>query len=231
MSLLPSRADYRNGNYTLDDAAPSITYQGFTASANSPPPIKKDKNAAAFYKGTISYTSSSSATASFTFANSLLQIYGPIGPAFGTFSVRVDQADCGSYSANRQEDSDGKAVLLWTGQFQPGQHQVQITNMQDGQSLALDYMVADGQANADWIGATGPAAPGPMQPDAGVFGAPKSEGKSSVGAIIGGILAALFIFVSTLTYVGLHVNLTGSLHYYSGGACVSTEKRVEKDQH
>jgi hypothetical protein len=190
VSLL-SAALIRFGNYSLDDADKSITYTGFTASANAPAPSSIGKPSNAFRGGTICYTSSTGAIASFSFASSLLQIHGPVGPAFGQFAVRVDQADCGTYTATRHEDSGGRAVLLWMGQFQAGQHQVEVRNIQDGQTLALDYMVADAQLPG-WTGGSG-AAPSPtgVSPGDG-----KSEGNSSVGAIIGGVLAGLFVLVS-----------------------------------
>lgn len=85
------------------------------------------------------------------------------------------------------------------GQFQAGQHQVEVKNLQDGQSLALDYMRAVGQYNADWVGGGGGGGKGktvvPVG-ETGVFpGDGKSEGKSTVGAIIGGVLAGLFVLV------------------------------------
>ena len=254
-------ADGRFGNYTLDDAAKSITYTGFTASANAPTPSGKSKGSSSpstFYRDTITYTSSSDALASFTFASSLIQIFGPVGPAFGTFQVTVDEADYGTYTATRHGDSGGHAVLLWMGQFQAGQHQVEVKNLQDGQSLALDFMRADGQYNADWLGAGGAGGKGktvvPVG-ETGVFpGDGKSEGKSAVGAIIGGVLAGLFVLVRPISIVlrphradeGARASevllewqgvrskvrereLISSWRYYYGGAYINTAKQAEKD--
>lgn len=199
---------------TLDDSSTEIIYAGFISSGTPPssrPKSAKSSDAHKYSDDTLSYTSTAGATASFNFSGTLLYVFGPVGPAFGTFKIRVDGKDQGTFNSTREHETP--STLLWFGQFTEGEHQVVISNQIDGRTLVLDYFICTTVAGV--IGSTseigtqwGPGVSGshgtsrPLDlhsTDMSPFPDLTSEdkGKSAAGAIAGGIIGSLGALVST----------------------------------
>ncbi|WVQ76437.1 hypothetical protein IAR50_006104 [Cryptococcus sp. DSM 104548] len=188
-------------NATLDDASSEITYTGFQSTSSPSSSSISAINKGDFYKDTISYTSSGDATAAFTFTGSALYIFGMTGPDFGCFSITIDSSSCGTFNASTTI-STSSTLLFFTTYLDPdAKHQVEITNLEDGMVLALDYFVAvspqsssSGSGTASASGTTSANADGSSATavwgDGGTSGGSASGGDSTA-SVIGGILGGL----------------------------------------
>ncbi|KAL7422497.1 hypothetical protein Q5752_003145 [Cryptotrichosporon argae] len=193
-------------NATLDDAAAAITYTGFTSSAGSD---ADDAVIAAgdFYDGTVSYTATAGAAASFEFDGSALYLFGMSGPSMGAYAVSVDSASA-SLNASTPGAADTSGALLYfiTG-LDEGTHAVSLTAL--GGLLAFDYAVAVSSGGAGGTAtttageaatATTTAGEAATATATGVDGT-VAAGSSGTGAIVGGVLGTLGgLFVLWLAY-------------------------------
>jgi hypothetical protein len=83
---------------------------------------------------------------------SAIYIFGPTGPAFGSFSVSLDSAPAlGTFNASTTVDTYGTLLFFRSG-LEDAKHQITLTNLVEGGLLAIDYIVA---TSATSLGAGG----------------------------------------------------------------------------
>ena len=148
-------------------------------------------------------------------SGSALYIFGPNGPSFGVFQVEIDNSVIGTYNASTTVDLYNTLLFFVTHLSSTSQHDVMLTNQDEGMFLALDYCVSV-QAGGSPVSAAGADQPGtavsaptgtgstpsvtsgfPNSPNDSNNGSASSQNPNgSAGAVIGGILGALAGLVS-----------------------------------
>ena len=180
-------------NFTLDDASPDLTYQGFTQTQEEGAALFDTAN---LYAKSVSYTTAAQATASFQFkgksgsddadAGIALYVYGICGPEMGAFTITVDSKPPIALSAAATTQHYNQLLFAQSQLDDQQTHTVIITNQENGKILALDYFVLTSDGSRPPQSIPQPTAP-PL---------PGEPGPDSTGAIIGGIIGGLVALVS-----------------------------------
>ncbi|KAJ9093415.1 hypothetical protein QFC21_006446 [Naganishia friedmannii] len=210
-------------NATIDDSSKAINYQGF-ASTSAPrvgtQSIVDDAVVKSSKEKTLSYTFTRGANATVYFTGSSLQIIGVAGPSMGTFSVAMDSDSSLTIANATKGIFSVQQLLFFTSNLSEGEHQMTITNLEEGKGLALDALSVSGPGVACFGkgcgAATQPTIPAP--PNTLTTSAPiqtglpaqggtplqtglpggKTNGGATAGSVIGGLLGALFAIVILL---------------------------------
>ncbi|KAB5593174.1 hypothetical protein CTheo_3404 [Ceratobasidium theobromae] len=132
-----------------------------------------------YHNSTAHVTSTSGATTTLNFDGSEVFLYGGTGPTYGTFQVQVDDQ---SVVLNATTGVAHQSALLYTASgLGSGSHRLQVTNLQGGKFLDIDYAVyaphADNSANS--IG---------LKP-------------SVIGGVVGGVVALLALLTLLIWYM------------------------------
>jgi hypothetical protein len=97
----------------------------------------------------VSATSSAGASATFTFAGDVVQIFGTSGPNDAPYSVQLDGGSSLTFNATKLEAHE-QVLLYYADNLGPGSHNVKIVNQPalSGQSLNINYALVDSVPSA-----------------------------------------------------------------------------------
>ncbi|KAJ9121235.1 hypothetical protein QFC24_004910 [Naganishia onofrii] len=134
-------------NATVDDSSKVIDYQGFASTDTSrigTQSIVNDAVVKSSKEKTLSYTATRGANATVYFTGSSLQIIGVAGPSMGTFSVALDSDAMPTIANATKGIFSVQQLLFYTSSLSEGEHQMTITNLEEGKGLALDSFSVSG---------------------------------------------------------------------------------------
>ncbi|CAE6486328.1 unnamed protein product [Rhizoctonia solani] len=132
---------------------------------------ERQANKEYYRNSTAHVTNTPGETATLKFQGSEISVYGGVGPAFGTFRVRVDKQDPVVLNATTGF-THPPLTLFTTSGLGDGQHTLTITNLEGGKSMTIDY--------AEYTPQSGASTPGGS--NAGI-----------IGGVVGGVLGGLAV--------------------------------------
>jgi len=122
-------------NSTFDDTDTRITYSGtdWTLQSNS-------IAASQYHNNTFHTTTKGNAQANISFEGNAAYVFGGTGKTHGPYTVSVDNGPPVGLNGTTITQENFQVLLYYTGTLASGTHHLVVTNMQDGQSLDVDFV-------------------------------------------------------------------------------------------
>ncbi|KAF7342203.1 hypothetical protein MVEN_01808200 [Mycena venus] len=183
-------------NIQLDDNASQFSYQPSDAWKTNLP-----SDFLGFQGDSGHATTNKDASVKLSFSGDTIALFGPVGPTLGTYAVKVDGKDAGTFNANNKNYAAQTALYHGDG-LGDGDHTLEVINQPTAtgeEYLAIDFAMVAAVPSSSSSSASASSASASASASSSA-----SPGHKTNMALEGGYIAAgIAAFCLTLTLVGL----------------------------